>query len=136
MTMIMRDIMALSSDRHITYHLQEYCEIIKQSFKDYIDSIPPSLVPTNNIPRLIERFNDTVHIDQSSRIKYFKIITLSRDFRRPIVHSFILKKNDRMFYQGDILRAECHRDPYRDRSYGNIFTDDYKVSWHRPLDIG
>lgn len=122
-------------DKHITVHIREYMEQIKRLFVEHLESLPPNYVPTNDISAMIEKFNNTMRLDQTSSKKYYKVISLNKHLRQPIVHTFILKRNDDKFYEGDILLPDWYRDPFRDKSYGNIYEGNYKLSWHRPLDI-
>lgn len=138
MTMIMRDIMAQllsKGDKHITVHIRDYMEQIKVLFAEYLESLPPNLVPTNDIPAMIEKYNTTLRLDQTSSKKYYKVISLNKHLRQPIVHTFILKRDDDKFYEGDILLPDWYRDPFRIKSYGNIYLGNYRLAWNRPLDI-
>lgn len=126
------------NDKHISYYIKEYVEYIKKDFYNYIETTPVDHLPTANLERMKQRFEKSLKIDRTSSKKYTKIITLNKLFRIPIVHSFILNYDcDRFgkdFKEGDILLPEFHRQPYYDKTYGNVILKNYVANWHRPLD--
>jgi hypothetical protein len=122
-------------EKHDSYYIKKYMDDISQNFEEYLLNTPPDLLAGTNLNTMRKEFYDTLRLDQTSSKKYYKIITMNKLFRQPIVHSFILKRDVDKFYHGDILLTEFHRNPYYDKSYGNIFGE-YKLNWHRilPLD--
>ena len=121
------------TDKHISYYIEEYRDHIRTQFYDWLEITPIDLIPYNDITEMKEIFESKLRIDTRTSKKYTKIITMNKRFTRPIVHSFILNREDNKFNKGDILQAEYHYEPYRDRHYGNIIKKDYLVTWYKPL---
>jgi hypothetical protein len=125
---------------HISYYIKDYVETIKTQFELYIQETPIDFLPASSVERMKTVFYNTLKIDNITSKKYTKIITMNKTFRQPIVHSFILNRDDNTFGQnfvkGDILLPDYYFQPYRDRTYGNVFDkSSYRVNWHRPLCI-
>jgi len=124
-------------DKHISYYIKEYVEHIRKQFYEHINNKPVNLLPTANIPRMTQKFEQTLRIDTTSSKKYTKIITMNVYFRTPKVHSFILNRDDnafgKTFYEGDILYGYDFAQPDRDKSYGNVYYKNYCATWYMPL---
>jgi len=127
------------TERHISYYIKDYLECVRKNFYDYLDETDHAYLPAISAEKMAEKFESILKIDNLTSKKYTKIITMNRNFNQPIVHSFILNRDDNTFGQnfvkGDILLADYYFQPFRDRIYGNVFIpESYRVNWHRPLD--
>lgn len=121
-------------EKHESYYIKDYMAAISKNFEEYLVNTPPDLLVGNNVDTMREEFNNILRLDQTSSKKYYKIITMNKTFRQPVVHSFILKRDDDKFYHGDILLTDYYHQPFRDKSYGNIFGE-YRLNWHRILPL-
>lgn len=121
------------SEKHISYFIEEYRNIIREQFYTWLEITPINLIPYNDLEEMKQIFESKLRIDTRTSKKYTKIISMNKRFTRPIVHSFILNREDNKFRKGDILQAEYHYEPYRDRHFGNVFKHDYRVTWYKPL---
>jgi hypothetical protein len=130
----------MTESRHISYYIAEYVEYIREQFYIYIEETPVDDLPTTSIERMKQKFENSLKIDTLTSKKYTKILTMDKLFRQPIVHSFILNRDDNTFGQnfvkGDILQADYYFQPFRDRTYGNVFyPESYRATWYRPLPL-
>lgn len=128
------------TDRHISYYIKDYSEYVRKQFYVYLEETPVDDLPTASIERMKEKFESVFKIDTLTSKKYTKIVTMDKLFRQPIVHSFILNRDDntfgRSFVKGDILMADYYFQPFRDRTYGNVFyPESYSATWYRPLPL-
>lgn len=73
---------------------------------------------------MTERFNNGIRIEEGR--KYIKVITNSS------VWGFIVKKDGGKFRAGDILKAASWSAPAMNSARGNVFDEDYSISWTGP----
>lgn len=123
----------MTESKHISYYIEEYKDSIKQKFYEFLENSPIDDIPYNNLSEMKEIFDSKLKIDTRTSIKYTKIITMNKRFLRPIVHSFILNRDDNKFVKGDILLPDYHYEPFRERHFGNVFKYDYNPTWYKPL---
>jgi hypothetical protein len=128
-------------EKHESYYLKKYMAAISQNFEEFLINTPPDLLPGTNLNIMRQDFYNIFKLDQTSSKKYYKIITMGKLFRQPVVHSFILKRDDndyrfnKFFKKGDIMLTDYYHHPFRHKAYGNIYGE-YNVTWHKilPLD--
>lgn len=121
------------SEKQLSYYIEQYRDHIRKQFYDWLEIADINSIPYNDLTEMKELYELKLKIDTRTSIKYTKIITMNKKFTRPIVHSFILNRDDNKFIKGDILYPDYHYEPLRDRHYGNIIKGDYYVNWHKPF---
>lgn len=104
--------------------LEILVEKIKADYKNYVTNNGQELI-TEHMEERLNKFNDSIRIDEGK--KYIKIIKASS------VWGFVVAvDNDKKFQKGDILKAAGFSAPARNQARGNIFSDDYSISWTCP----
>lgn len=72
----------------------------------------------------VAEFAEKIRIEEGR--KYMKVITGGS------VWGFVMKEADKMFQQGDILKAAGWAAPARNKPRGNVYTDFTWVRWTGP----
>lgn len=126
-------------ERHISYYIKDYVEYIRQQFYHYLETTPIYRIKAYDIEVLKEKYESTLKIDYTSSIKYTKIISLNIHFKFPIIHSYILNRDDDLFgkdyKKGDIFeKTAFFSQPNRKKTFGNVMLKNYHATWHKPLD--
>lgn len=126
-------------ERHISYYIKDYVEYIRQQFYHYLETTPKHRIKSYDIEVLKEKYESTLKIDRTSSKKYTKIISLNIHFKFPIIHSYILNRDDNLhgkdFKKGDIFgKTDFFNQPNRKRTLGNVFLKNYHTTWYKPLD--
>lgn len=102
--------------------LDQYLESIRRDYGNYKSmSKIDNEIDREIRDRMKKEFFDSVTFEEG--YKYIKVIAGNS------VHSFIVKKDDKQFKRGDILKAASWNAPSRNFSRGNILSGGYKVSW-------
>lgn len=76
-------------------------------------------------PQVVE-FEEGLEVSEGR--KYLKVI---RNDGQRSVWGFIVKKDDKKFKKGDILKAASWASPAMNKARGNIF-EDYSIQWTGP----
>lgn len=121
------------SNLHISYYIEEYRDSIRKSFYEFLENTHVNNIPFNDLEEMSKVYENNLRIDTRTSKKYTKIISINKRFMRPIVHSFILNRDDIKFNKGDILYPRVHYQPRYERHYGNVFLKDYNPTWYKPL---
>ena len=80
-------------------------------------------------PKDVEEFFNNLHVEEGR--KYLKIVKQLGN--QKMVWGFIVKKDDKKFRAGDILKAASWSAPARNKARGNILDDDFSwVRWTGP----
>ena len=79
-------------------------------------------------PDKIEEFRKTLSVLEGS--KYLKII--KKMGNQECVWGFVVKKDDKKFRAGDILKAASWASPARNQARGNILDGGYQIRWTGP----
>lgn len=104
--------------------LETLVEKIKADYKKYVTNNGQDIINTDMEERL-NKFNDSIQIHHGT--KYIKIVKASS------VWGFVVAvDNDKKFQKGDILKGAGFSTPARNQARGNIFNDDYSISWSNP----
>ena len=79
-------------------------------------------------PSDYDQFLEKLYVEEGR--KYLKII---KDDGQQMVWGFIVKKDDKKFRAGDILKAASWASPARNKARGNILDEDFSwVRWTGP----
>ncbi len=98
--------------------INKLLETIKQDYSTF----KSRWVNNERSNQMIEKFNDTLTAKVGK--KYIKIISDGSAW------GFVVNTNDdKMFQEGDILKATSWSAPARNFPRGNIFNDDYQGTW-------
>lgn len=100
--------------------MDELLERIRDDYRNWGkgDEMTPTQI------KMVEKFNNGLRIEEGR--KYIKVIA---DYS---VWGFIVKKDSGKFRAGDILKAASWSAPAMNAARGNIFDEDYSISWTGP----
>ena len=76
----------------------------------------------------VDVFRNSLTVQEGS--KYLKII--KKLGNQEMVWGFIVKKDDKKFRAGDILKAASWASPARNKARGNILDGGYSIRWTGP----
>ena len=99
-------------------------ELFKHIGEDYNQR---SLRSDYHDPKKVEEFVDNLLVEEGR--KYLKIT--KKLGNQTLVWGFIVKKDDKQFRAGDILKAASWSAPARNKARGNIF-ENYSIAWTGP----
>lgn len=103
--------------------VEQLIAVIKQEYYDYNVKYNRGLELSPFQKDQIVRFNENIRYEVGQ--KYIKIITDSS------VWGFISMGKDKLFQEGDILKAAGWNSPAKNAARGNVFRE-YKVNWTGP----
>ena len=105
--------------------IAQLIEAIKTDYLNFTSRMGTRELSSVNV-QMIEEFNEGLSVQEGR--KYVKILS------RGSVWGFIVKgTDDKLFRQGDLLKAASWATPARNKPRGNIVDGGYKIQWTGPL---